>query len=159
MTGNFFNSPTFGKIKFDTAVNQIIDFILSDSRYNYDLVVGSDSQNNKDKTYFVTAIIVHRKGAGGRFYWQKTSKKKIDVLRNRIYDEAILSIETAEKVLKIIKKNKSLVYNLEIHVDIGCKGKTKEFIQEITGMIKGVGFKVKTKPDSYAASTVADRYT
>ena len=31
-------------------------------------------------------------------------------------------------------------------------------IQEITGMIRANNFEVKTKPESYAASSVADRH-
>lgn len=51
-----------------------------------------------------------------------------------------------------------LDYNLEIHVDVGQHGKTKEIIDEVVGMIIGSGFEVRTKPDSYGASTVADKY-
>jgi len=32
-------------------------------------------------------------------------------------------------------------------------------LQEIIGMIRGSGFEIKTKPESYGASKVADRYT
>jgi len=35
----------------------------------------------------------------------------------------------------------------------------KKLINEIVGMIKGSGFAVKTKPESYGASSVADRHT
>jgi uncharacterized protein len=50
-------------------------------------------------------------------------------------------------------------FNLTIHVDVGPNGETKQMLQEIVGMIKGNGFSVKTKPDSYGASSVADRHT
>ncbi len=156
---NKFNSPSLGKLQLDKVVTKISEFIREDPKYDYDVVIGTDSQNYKDHTYFVSAIIVHRKGAGGRFYWQKSKKQKREILRDRMYEEATMSIKIAEELMELLKKETALDYNLEIHVDIGSKGKTKAFINEIVGMIKGIGFKVKTKPESYAASTVADRYT
>ena len=50
-------------------------------------------------------------------------------------------------------------YNLEIHVDVGEHGDTREMIKEIVGMVTGNGFVAKTKPDAYAASYVADKHT
>jgi len=32
-------------------------------------------------------------------------------------------------------------------------------IKEVTGLIRGNGFEAKIKPESFAASTVADRYS
>jgi predicted RNase H-related nuclease YkuK (DUF458 family) len=61
------------------------------------------------------------------------------------------SVSEAEK--EIIFTNE-----LEIHVDIGTVGATKEMIKEIVGMIKGSGFFVKIKPDSFAASSLADKH-
>jgi len=48
---------------------------------------------------------------------------------------------------------------LEIHVDAGQNGETKNIVNSIVGMVKGNGFNVKIKPESYCASTVADKYT
>jgi predicted RNase H-related nuclease YkuK (DUF458 family) len=48
---------------------------------------------------------------------------------------------------------------VEIHLDVGIQGDTKELVKEVTGMIVGSGFAAKIKPDACAASTVADRYT
>ena len=46
-----------------------------------------------------------------------------------------------------------------IHADVGEKGQTQEMIKEVTGIIRGNGFEPKIKPESFAASNVADRYT
>ena len=54
---------------------------------------------------------------------------------------------------------KKAVQDVEIHVDIGQKGPTRELIAEVVGMIRGNGFNVKTKPDAFGASSVADRHT
>ena len=49
--------------------------------------------------------------------------------------------------------------NIEIHLDVGRIGETKDLIREVVGMITGSGFEARIKPDSYGASKVADRYT
>ena len=50
---------------------------------------------------------------------------------------------------------------IQPHCDIGRIGKTREFIPEIKGMFSGFGAKedVVVKPDSWAASTLANRHT
>lgn len=76
-----------------------------------------------------------------------------------MYEEALLSLETASVVATLFENYRILRYNIEIHVDIGQSGETRSMITEIVGMIQGNGYEVKTKPDSYGASKVADRYT
>jgi predicted RNase H-related nuclease YkuK (DUF458 family) len=49
--------------------------------------------------------------------------------------------------------------NIEIHLDIGKQGRTKEIIREVVGMVVGSGFGARIKPESYGAFKVADRYT
>ena len=46
-----------------------------------------------------------------------------------------------------------------IHVDAGMNphGKTKELIPELVGWIKSLGYDCETKPESWVASSVADR--
>ena len=48
---------------------------------------------------------------------------------------------------------------LAIHVDAGNseKGKTRELIPELVGWIRACGYDCSVKPDSFVASTIADR--
>ncbi len=50
-------------------------------------------------------------------------------------------------------------WNNQIHIDVGKNGPTKELIDTVVGMVKGYGFEAVIKPDSFGASTVADRHT
>ena len=50
-------------------------------------------------------------------------------------------------------------YELEIHIDVGRSGETRDMIKEVVGMVTGNGYTAKTKPDSYGASKVADKHT
>ena len=44
-----------------------------------------------------------------------------------------------------------------IHVDAGFKGPTKEVIPEIVGWVKSLGYDVHVKPESFVASSIADK--
>ena len=82
-------------------------------------------------------------------------------MRQRIWQEAIISLSVAEKVVSEFSEIGLLDrdnLNLEIHVDVGPNGETRAMIAEIVGMIRANGFKVATKPASWGASTVADRH-
>lgn len=139
---------------------KIINFLAKEPERKYQIVIGTDSQpHNGAGVDFVTAIVVHRIGTGGIYFWKRTVNKKHYVLRQRMYEEATLSLATAETVLALLHQDGITKYDVEIHVDIGEFGETREMINEIVGMVRGSGYAVKIKPESYAASKVADRYT
>lgn len=155
-----FQSPTYGELELQSVRARIIDFLAKDPHSVYQIVVGTDSQpHNGSGVDFVTAIVVHRKGHGGIYFWKRTVKKMHYVLRQRMYEEATHSLVMAEEVVALLHQDGITKYDVEIHVDIGKFGPTREMISEIIGMIRGSGYRVKMKPDSYAASKVADRYT
>ncbi|MDO8451558.1 MAG: ribonuclease H-like YkuK family protein [bacterium] len=155
-----FQSPTFGSLELPEIREKILAFLSSQPDRAYQLVIGTDSQpHNGQGVDFVTAIVVYRFGSGGIYFWKRIVNKKKYVLRQRMYEEALLSLEMAETVLTLFRNDGVTKYDVEIHVDVGAFGKTREMINEIVGMIRGSGYSVKTKPESYAASKVADRHT
>lgn len=157
---NTFNSPTYGVLSLAEVRKKILDFMAKEPDLTYRLVIGTDSQNkNGSETDFVTAVVVHRVGRGGIYFWQRKIEKKTYVLRARIYQEASLSLVLAEDFLEVTKNDGISRFDVQIHVDIGEYGETREMINEVVGMIRGSGFAVQIKPESYAASKVADRYT
>lgn len=154
-----FYSPTGKIFTQKTLLEEILFYINSQPQAKYKIIIGTDS-NSHETTDFVSAIVVYRVGHGGRFFWKriKDNKKKM-VLRERIYQEVIMSLNLAENLLRELSLNKDINYDFEIHVDVGSNGETREMLQEIIGMVKGSGYQIKTKPESYGASKVADRYT
>jgi hypothetical protein len=107
----------------------------------------------------VSAIVLHKLGKGGRYFWTRQRERLVASLRQKIWREAWLSFELAQRLLLSLSDFSLLRFNLEIHVDIGESGRTKEMIDEVVGMIIGSGFSVRIKPHAYAASSVADKYT
>lgn len=155
-----FHSPTYGVLTLEAVREKVLKFMECDPDRKYQLVIGSDSQpKNGQGADFVTAIVVHRIGMGGIYFWKRIIEKKQMVLRHRIYQEAVLSLNCAQELLEVFRKDGVTKYDVEIHVDIGKYGQTREMIAEIVGMVRGSGFTVKIKPESYGASKVADRHT
>ena len=167
MQDNLFNNSFGLKLSPDQIVREIINFMKADKRRNYKIIIGTDSGRAPDKTAdFVTAIVVHRIGNGGRYFWRRIAENnKYHTLRHRMTQEVLLSLEVAKNILQKLKEKTSSsgaksipAWDFEIHVDVGENGDTKVMIQELVGMIRANNFEAKTKPYSYAASSVADRH-
>jgi predicted RNase H-related nuclease YkuK (DUF458 family) len=157
---SFFNSLLGVKLNINQVVEEITNFVEEDKNRHYRIIIGSDSDghNNEEMIDFVTAIVVHRVGNGGRYFWRRLELPKFHTLRDRIIQEVLFSIEVAKEILIILKNLKLPHFDFEIHVDIGENGETKSMMQEVIGMIRAYNFEAKIKPESYAASKVADRY-
>jgi predicted RNase H-related nuclease YkuK (DUF458 family) len=156
---DFFSSSLGIRLAAPAVVGEIVAFMRSDVSFRYKVTIGTDSLLGSDKNAdFVTAIVVHRIGNGGRYFWRRFELGKFHTLRDRMIREALISLDVAKEVLEELKKSELPDFELEIHADIGANGPTKAVIQEIVGMNRANNFEVKTKPESYAASNVADRH-
>ena len=160
-----FISPTSGVLTIDKMVETITGFVNKEPDLYYHLVIGSDSHEKKNGEgnflNLVTAVVIHRQGKGGRYFWQRKILPKTHSLREKIYAETLASLNLAQELLPKVNKilNGKRHYDLEIHIDVGRIGETREMIKEVVGMVSGNGFKAKTKPESYGASKVADKHT
>ncbi len=155
-----FISPSKGKMTFEKVYSDIVQYIEEMPKADYTLIIGTDSQFRDITTTFVTAIVIHRKGKGGRYFYSNEYKKmKRTALHQRLFYEASKSLSVASMLVDKMSENGFSDLNVEIHLDIGKKGDTRELIRELVGMITGSGFDARIKPESYGASTVADKYT
>jgi predicted RNase H-related nuclease YkuK (DUF458 family) len=103
---------------------------------------------------------IHRKGKGGRYFYAKEYKKMARAaLHQRLFYEASKSLAVAMRLTEKMAENGHFEMDVQIHLDIGTKGDTKELIRELVGMVTGSGFDARIKPESYGASKVADKYT
>ncbi len=155
-----FNSPTYGSLAFEQVIDKLLEYVNVNPGTQYELIIGTDSMPGPStEAEFVSAIVVHRYRSGGIYFWSKRHETKLHTLRDRIFQEALSSLKLAELLLNSLRQRNITDFNLSIHVDVGPNGETKKLVHEVVGMIKGSGFDVKTKPDSYGASSVADRHT
>jgi predicted RNase H-related nuclease YkuK (DUF458 family) len=155
-----FHSPTHGPLEFDQVLKKLVEYVELAPGMQYEFIIGTDSMPGaKAEAEFVSAIVVHKKNSGGIYFWSKRHEAHLHTLRDRIFLEAMHSLKLAEQFLEKLRSMNISDYDFTIHVDVGPNGKTKQLVQEVVGMIKGSGFNVKTKPESYGASSVADRHT
>jgi predicted RNase H-related nuclease YkuK (DUF458 family) len=155
-------------LNFEQVCLDIIEFIQADTDCPYRISIGTDSQVGT-KTVFVSCILVHRVGRGAIGFLHKYElQRPVTNLREKIYLETCASLQLAylfdEEHVKRIRHavethGKSNEITFEFHIDVGTKGPTKSLISEMVGMVKGLNFVPKIKPDSYCASSFADKYT
>ncbi len=152
---------SFGlELSIEKIVQEVVDFIAEDPTRTYKVIIGTDSELLSEKSAdFVTALVVHRIGNGGRYFWRHITGDKYYTIRDRIIQEVMFSLESAKILLERLERETIETYwGFEIHADIGENGPSRELIQEVVGMIRANNFEARTKPESYAASKVADRH-
>jgi len=169
LEGYFFN-PSKGNLILKDVIQEIFRYIHEKPEKFYDVIVGCDS-SSEENPQFPVAVVVLRKGEGGRFFlkrinYKNNPEKKFYNRHQRILEEVLLSCELAlclreflDKEIKGSEKEKLNYQFRYIHADVGENGATKDMIKEVVGLIRGNGFEPKIKPESYVASIVADRYT
>jgi predicted RNase H-related nuclease YkuK (DUF458 family) len=155
---DYFISPTKGRLDLDQVFTDLMAYVHESPESDYRLIVGTDSQVASD-TCFVTAVVIHRVGRGARYYYCREHEHSVKGLKQRIFYEASKSLELASHLAHKLSENGYGDLNIEIHLDLGENGRTKELIRDIVGMITGTGFEARIKPHSYGASKVADKYT
>ena len=152
-------------IRFDMIPERMDQFRNATKQFgsDYQIIIGTDSQNFSD-TKIVTVIAIVCKGHGGIFFYEVSRKPVIKNVRLKLQVETTDSLITAQRLIDLLegKDEYSLLYRecpLAIHVDAGNseKGRTRELIPEIVGWIRACGYNAFTKPDSFVASTIADR--
>ena len=165
LKGQFYN-PTKGSLTLEGTMKEMVSYMQEKPDLAYEVIVGCDSSSSLEPT-FPLVVVILRKGEGGRFFLQRVKYpegKKFHNLHDRILQEVLLSCELAlflrDNFGEIVaKEGNNLNYEFEyIHADIGEHGKTKDMIKEVTGLIRGNGFEPRIKPESFVASSVADRF-
>ena len=160
MNHNQFHSSLGIKFTPEQIVSEIIRYMKEDEKRQYKILIGTDSEvTDNNRVDFVTAIVIHRVGNGGRYFWRRILSERIATLRDRIWQEVLISLDVSKEFISLAKNYNIPHFDFEVHIDVGNNGATREMIQELVGVVRANNFEAKTKPDSYAASKVADRHT
>lgn len=168
---NFTNSPTKlfvrgngDKCTYDEMIKHIANYISINKDSEIEVTIGTDSQNH-DKTKMVEVIAVHSVGHGGIYFYFAEYVRKITSLKEKIMEETSRSLMNANGFIDALSYElieydidlDELKFNFSIHCDIGNYGKTNTLIKEIVSYVHSCGYDVKIKPDSYAASGIANK--
>ncbi|QQE79393.1 ribonuclease H-like YkuK family protein [Alicyclobacillus sp. SO9] len=155
-----FLSPTKGAMSLTEVVEDILLDIRNKPSDDFRLMIGTDSQPKESgrSVTFVSAIISHRVGKGARYYIHKDRENHLFSLRQRMFTEAAYSLQLGGMLSEEFQE-RGETRPIQVHLDIGERGATKQMIREIVSWITASGYEAMIKPDSFCASKVADRYT
>ena len=157
-----FISPTYGTVNLDKMLEIMKRFYDSHKDYgNFNVVIGTDSQNFSD-TKMVSAIVMQCEGHGGIYFYKVERVPKIQDVRVKLNYETQASLQYADELLHAMAEKYEELFDkitFSIHIDAGHnpKGKTKELIPSLVGWIHACGYECEVKPNSFAASTIANR--
>ena len=154
------------KITIPEIARKVFDIIMNDPDAAYEITVGTDSQNF-GRTKMVEVVAVHKKGRGGTYFYNIEYVPRITNLRQKINEETSRSLAVANALLEpleeIFLEHDKLIedfdISFQIHCDIGTCGKTNVLIREIVSWVTSQGYICLIKPDSYAASGIANKYS
>lgn len=129
------------------------------------IYIGADSQAFRDKKtkkdYYVmvTGVIIHFDGCrGGKMFKEIIVKPDPNrSMRARLLDEVSHICQVGMKIVDHIGDR-----TLEIHLDVNPDEKegSNVVFREAVGWLTGVfGFQPVVKPEAFASSTLADKYT
>lgn len=154
-------SPTYGELSINAVCDKIAAFAekeFNEGHNDITVAIGTDSQAFRS-TKVVAVIAVHSQGYGGIYFYETFRFPKLSI-HDKILNETLLSINLASSVTPLLEEKHILEkVNFQIHCDIGNNGKTNKYISEITGMVKACDYDCVIKPDSFAASGIANKYS
>lgn len=152
-----FHSPTKGPLN-KQAVFTNIEQTVSHMTDQYEIIVGADSQLRSHGTSFAIVISLIHIGRGGTFFYHKFLERRVSSLQQRIYLEAFYAVGLASE-LRDYLHNQNIEVPIRLHFDIGRNGPTNKFIQYLLHLASANNFAANIKPDSFCASTIADKFT
>ena len=98
-------SPTYGNVSLDEIV-RIIQRKVESAEGEYNLMIGTDSQNF-DTTKVVVVIALHHVGRGGIFFYDITNVRRINNIGQKLLYETELSLSCAKELVKAFDKLKA----------------------------------------------------
>jgi len=119
--------------------------------------IGTDSQTTGNKTRYTTVFVYHDVGYGGTYIERTLKEDAPKSLYQQLLKETWFSITAALEVMEIDPDIKPEL--LEVHIDVNNEPehKSSRYRGELMGMVLAQGFKCESKPNSWAATTIADK--
>lgn len=157
-------SPTNGRVSMDDIASIIRQKVL-DGHGEFNVMIGTDSQNF-DQTKMVIVIALHNVGHGGIFFYEVSRVRRIENVKEKLFFETTLSLQCAGQLMEAFERLKETTgfdyeksLNFSIHVDAGYNGPSCQVIPEVVGWIRACGYNAVVKPESYAACSIANKYS
>jgi predicted RNase H-related nuclease YkuK (DUF458 family) len=141
---------------YDREKVEIVEYLKQKIEENpeTEIYIGCDSQTHRRTTTYAIVVVLHYRGAGGHVLYSKLEVPVIYDLASRLWKEVELSLEVAEYLLeKGVKKAKYI----DIDVNPDKKYRSNILLTSAMGLVAWKGFVGRAKPESLAATRVADK--
>jgi uncharacterized protein len=169
---NGFQNLSKRNMDFEEVFQHILAFIKLQPNGNHRLIIGTDSHVHSSYTRFITGVVIQREGKGVWACYRcvdiarriLTLKEKISLETN--FTQEVAYMFTPEKQNQIIDLllpyiDKGADFKMVGHLDLGRgkKNKTRVYVNEIIRRIESAGLEAEIKPDSFVASSYANKFT
>ena len=141
----------FNGQKIENIEEYVNEYTLSHP--DVEIMIGTDSQNRGDYTYYSTVIALYNPRHGAHCIYKKWKTERERNRPTRLMNEVWYSVELAEYLMsKGVKKPKYI----DIDVNPSPKYKSNEVYPSATGLIEGMGYEVRYKTLCPLVTTMAD---
>ena len=139
-------------------LDDVGDYVLNYIRKNPNvkIFVGTDSRQYKSHTKYVTAVGLLKPRKGVHIIYKRNNIKKIKDIFSRLWNEVEYSREVADYIEYKVNNNGKKIVTVHLDINLDKKAKSNIVHDSAVGYLKGLGYKVETKPNSWAASKAAD---
>jgi predicted RNase H-related nuclease YkuK (DUF458 family) len=169
-----FQNLTESSLTIHQVLERIMGYMSEDPKGVYHFIIGTDSQVHRGHTKFVTGIVIHRLGGGAwACYRQIAVPRQLTSIREKLtletsfsqriacFFDAVVFTQLEEIVLPYSYQGATL--EAYIDIDAGTEpnvNRTALYVQEMIDRVEAMGlYAPRVKPDAFAASTYANRYT
>jgi predicted RNase H-related nuclease YkuK (DUF458 family) len=118
------------------------------------IMIGCDSQNNCDETIYGIVLVLYREGKGGHVLYDRKRVPRIKDRWLRLWKEVELSIELANH---LVDQGLPKARWIDVDLNPDPKYKSNDVIRAAVGLVESMGYSVRVKPYSIAASYAADK--
>lgn len=132
------------------AVKHTIE-ILSKHR-DVTIFVGTDSQNKRYNTVYVTCIAYKYGTRGAHYIYYRENVKKIKDRWPRLWKE----VENSLEIAKLLEANNIKVECVELDFNERELARSHDMVAAARGYVIGSGFKCNVKPETQSAARAAD---
>ena len=148
---------------FWQEITNNISYMITEG-YDHQIIIGTDSQRIGNEAVVVVAlcIVSDMPDYERVFFYSKEKRPKFTDLYSRISYETQKSIEIAD----LLKERTTATLenlNISIHLDVSsneAKNKTSKYSSSLISLVKAYDYPhVQVKPNSWAASYIADKFT
>lgn len=120
---------------------------------NLKIYVGTDSQDKDGRTFFATVIVYRYGNRGAHYIYFKEDVPRMKVMYNRLFDEAVRTIECADMLTKDIPVS---IEALEFDYNHLARFKSNKLISDVKGWATGLLYNPVFKSGEMIAAKAAD---